>query len=110
MEEMHIIEQTPVTSDTSMFWIVFILGVVVAMGALIVLNIKNGRREKDKIVLIFYAIGIAIMILSTAFTVETGRYTYKCTFDDNITVKDITEHFDIIDVVDDVWIVKDKER
>ena len=70
---------------------------------------KNQIRFKDretKIFLVFYILGLGMAIFSVirfpCFYVETGRYTYECTFEDCVSANRIEEKFNIISVKDGV--------
>lgn len=113
MKGMHILEQTPIKEYMTTSWIFLILGLVIAVGAFIIFAIRNEKREKDKgakIVMLCYAVGIGFIILSGLYKEKTGRYAYRCTFDDNVTINDISKNFKIVSVENDIWTVEDKEN
>lgn len=57
-----------------------------------------------KLVVIGFVIALTSIFLPF-FQTESGRYEYTCTFEDYVTVNDITEVYNIISVEDDIWTV-----
>lgn len=120
IEGMTILEQIPIKEYTTLSFSFFGLGIFIAIMACFVLAVKTIPKNKIdfksklfKGFLFFYIFGIVAMLFSIIhfpwFYEETGRYTYKCTLDDNISANYIDSNFDIIDVEDGVWTLKDKE-
>lgn len=119
IEGMNVLEQTPIKDYTILSGILIGLGICIAIIATIIFYIKtkpiNQIRLKDKITKIFlfgYIFGLGLAIFSVIrfpwFYVETGRYTYECTFDDSVSLNSIDEKFNIISVEDGIWTVEDK--
>lgn len=116
----NILEQTPIKDYTTLSGILIGIGISIAIIAVIIFFVKTKLQYKicwknkaSKIFLFFYIFGLAIAIFSVIrfpwFYVETGRYTYKCTFEDNIGVNYISDNFNVICVEDSVWTIEDKE-
>lgn len=40
---------------------------------------------------------------------ETGRYTYQATIDENVSLVEFYEHYEIIEQNEGIWIIQDKE-
>lgn len=89
------------------------MGVSIAIIATIIfcIKIKAQNRicfkyKKSKIFLFFYIFGLSLTMFSIIhfswFYVETGRYTYKCTFDDSVSANSIEEKFNTISVEDGI--------
>lgn len=119
IERMNVLEQNPIKEYTTLSGILIGLGISIAIIATIVFYIKTKPKNqihfKDRITKIFlfwYVLGLAMAIFSVIrfpwFYVETGRYTYKCTFEDSVTANGVDERFNIINVEDGVWTVEDK--
>lgn len=117
---MNVLEQTPIKDYTILSSILIGFGICIAIIATIIFYIKtkpkNQIRLKDKVTKIFlfwYIFGLGLAIFSVIrfpwFYVETGRYTYECTFEDSVSVNSIDEKFNIISVEDGIWTVEDKE-
>lgn len=120
IEGINILQQTPIKDYTTLSSILTRGSIGIAIIATIIFFIKtknkNQIRIKDretKIFLVFYILGLCMAIFSATrfpwFYVETGRYTYECTFEDCVSVNRIEEKFNIISVKDGVWTLEDKE-
>lgn len=117
IEGMTILEQTPIKTCSTLFYVFFFGGMCVALGAIFVLAIAskgiiNRKSKLFKGFLFFYIAGLVAMLSSALpfpwLSEETGRYTYECTLEDNISANYIGTNFDIIDVEDGVWTITDK--
>lgn len=120
IEGINILQQTPIKDYTTLSSILTWGSIGIAIIAAIIFFIKtknkNQIRFKDretKIFLVFYILGLGMAIFSVIrfplFYVETGRYTYECTFEDCVSANRIEEKFNIISVKDGVWTLEDKE-
>lgn len=58
--------------------------------------------------LIGYVLGLIVAIFAMFLRTETDRYMYKCTFDDNVAINDVSKTFDIVEFQDGIWTLKDK--
>ena len=115
---INVLEQTPIKDYTTLSGILIGIGIGTAFIATIIFFIKTkGKiiRLKDlstKIFLVFYILGLGLAIFSVGhfpwFYVETGRYTYKCTLEENISANYISNNFKVIGVEDGVWTIEDK--
>lgn len=118
IEGMNVLEQTPIKDYTALSDIFMVIGFGIAIVATIIFFIKTKSkviRLKDlgtKIFLFFYIFGFGVVLFAMIrfpwFYVETGRYTYECTFDDSVSANSIDEKFNIISVEDGIWTVEDK--
>lgn len=118
IEGMNVLEQTPIKDYTALSNIFMVIGFGIAIVATIIFFIKTKSkviRLKDlgtKIFLFFYIFGLGVVLFAMIrfpwFYVETGRYTYECTFDDSVSANSIDEKFNIISVEDGIWTVEDK--
>lgn len=117
---MTILEQTPIKGVSNLMIIGMLVGLgimIFAIVSMMVMEAKfNAGQEIDaektfinsfKLVFIGALISCIFLFLPI-FKTDTGRCTYKCTFEDYVTVNDITEVYEITDVNGDIWTVKDK--
>lgn len=120
IEGMNVLKQTPIKDYTTLSSVITWTGVGLAilMAALmIIICSKNNeislKDVKVKRLLLLYAFGIVMALFSLIhfpwFYAETGRYTYKCTLEDDVSANYISDNFYIIGVEDNVWTIKDKE-
>lgn len=113
IEGMNVINKTPIKEPSwLLFWLCILVGVAVAIcGIYLWWRRKNPKTKLGKV---FYFVGIIIMmtclIPMTILSKETGRHTYECTMEDNVSAKYISDNFNIISVEDDIWTIEDKEK
>lgn len=116
---INVLEQIPIKEYTNLSQILVWSGVGIAILAMIIFFIKTRSQNRicfkdkgSKIFLFFYILGLGMAIFCIIrfpwFYVETGRYTYKCTFSDSVSANYISENFDVISVEDGVWNIEDK--
>ena len=119
IEGMNVLEQTPIKDYTTLSGILVGIGIATAIIATIIFFIKTKSQHRicwkdkcSKIFLIFYIFGLSLAIFAVIrfpwFYVETGRYTYECTFEDSVSANYIEEKFNVISVEDGVWTIEDK--
>lgn len=118
MEGIKILEQMPIKDYTTLSGILTGLGLSIAIISIFIFISKNEdtvvylKDKGTKIFLFWFILGLGLAIFSVIrfpwFYVETGRYRYKCTFEDDIPANDISANFNIIKVKDDVWTIEDK--
>lgn len=118
---MTILEQTPIKSVSNLM----IIGALAGLGIMIfttlvymkVMEAKNTAEhevDSEKVFINSFKLVFAgalitcIFLFLPGFKTDTGRCAYKCTFEDYVTVNDITEVYEIIDVTGNIWTVKDK--
>ncbi|WP_304431011.1 hypothetical protein [Romboutsia ilealis] len=117
---INVLEQTPIKDYTMLSRILVGIGIGTAMIATIIFYIKTKSQYsicwKDKcskIFLIFYIFGLSLVIFAIIrfpwFYIETGRYTYKCILEDDVSANYISDNFNVISVEDGVWEIEDKE-
>ena len=117
---MTVLEQNMITIPSSQTHILLCISFIIMFGALIymiIMSIKfqnNSNIDVDAVLrrsITMCIIGASITIIGCFLpgsNADTGRYKYKCLFEDYVTVNDITEIYDIISVEDDIWTVQDK--
>lgn len=119
IEGINILEQTPIKDYTTLSSVLTGLGLAIAIASTIFFIFKIRDEEKIdteskmfKGFLCFFVSGIVIALFSLIrfpwFYVETGRYTYECVLEDGVSANYISNNFDIIDVENDVWTIRDK--
>ena len=119
IEGINVLEQIPIKDLTILSMILIGLGIGIAIIDAVIFFIVTKykkiyfRDAESKIFLFWYVLGIGLAIFSTAplpcFYTETGRYTYKCTFNDSVSANYISENFDIVSNKDNIWTIKDKQ-
>lgn len=117
---MTILEQTPIKEPTNFVFIgsgIGILMLIIAFVYVCVMSYKHNHGyniDGEKVYITSYRLAIIGFIIAFTCIIlpfsrkESGRYTYKCTFEDYVTVNDITEVYEITDVIGNIWIVEDK--
>ena len=119
IEGINVLEQTSIKDYTALSGILVGLGIGIAIIAMIIFFIKTKSKRisfRDvvtKIFLFWYVLGLGLALFSVVhfpwFYVETGRYTYKCTFNDSVSANYISENFNVVSVEDNVWTIEDKK-
>lgn len=120
IEGMNVLEQTPIKDYTILSGILIGIGIGTAIIATIIFFIKSKLQHRicwkdkcSKIFLIFYIFGLSLAIFAVMrfpwFYVETGKYTYKCTLENDVSANYIGDNFNVISVEDGVWKIEDKE-
>lgn len=119
IEGMNVLEQTPIKDYTTLSdiltWGSIGIAIIATIAFFIKTKTKNQIRFKDretKIFLVFCILGLGMAIFSVIrfpwFYVETGRYTYECTFEDSVSANYIEGKFNVISVENGVWTIEDK--
>lgn len=112
IEGMTILEQTMNKEVDGIAFIVVIIGIIIGIAFSFAISVALVRKNKKlrTIGFIGYIFGIIIIFAPVlpCFHIETGKYTYKCTFEDNISANYIEEHFNIVSVEDGIWTITDK--
>ncbi len=110
---MNVLEQIPIKEYTTLSGIFQIVGISIAIIVTMIFFIKQ-KPIGAKILLFFYVLGLVMAVVSVIrfpwFYVETGRYTYKCTLEDDISANYISNNFNVVSVKDGVWTIEDKQE
>ena len=120
IEGINVLEQIPIKEYTNLSQILVWSGIGIAILATFVFFIKTRSQNRicfkdvgTKIFLFCYIFGLGLAIFAVIrfpwFYVETGRYTYKCTFNDSVSANYISENFNVVSVEDNVWTIEDKK-
>ena len=119
IEGMKVLEQTQIKEYTTLSGVLIAIGISIAIIATIALWIKTKpdhivdfKSKLFKGCLFFYVFGLGMAVFAVIrfpwFYAETGKYTYKCVLEDDVTANYISDNFNIISVEDGVWTIKDK--
>lgn len=119
IEGMKVLEQTPIKDYTILSGGFIAIGISMAIIATIVLWIKTKPDHridfKSKLFegfLFFYMFGLFMVVFAVIrfpwFYAETGKYTYECVLEDNVSANYISDNFNILNVEDGVWTIRDK--
>ena len=120
IDGMNVLDQTPIKHYTTLSGIITwsCVGLIILAVALLIIKTRskkeiNFKDRSIKRILFLYLFGIVASIFSVIrfpwFYAETGRYTYKCTLEDDVSANYISNNFNIIGVTDGVWTIEDKE-
>lgn len=118
IDGIKVLEQNPIKDYTSLSKVLLAVGILIAIIDVIIFIINTKgftiqKMHKFKKYAIIYLLGLFASIFSCVplpcFYTETGRYTYECKLEDNISANYIEENFDVVSVEDGIWIIKDKE-
>lgn len=119
IEGMKVLEQTPIKDYTILSGVFIAIGISMAIIATIVLWIKTKpdhridfKSKLFKEFLFFYVFGLSMAVFAVIrfpwFYAETGKYTYECVLEDNVSANYISDNFNILNVEDGVWTIRDK--
>ncbi len=119
IEGMKIIEQTPIKDHTTLSGILITLGLCISIIAYVVFIIGTRaeyeidfRTKSFKKFCIFCVFGLVMVVFAAIpfpwFYVETGKYTYECKLENDISANYISDNFNIISVENGVWKIEDK--
>ena len=54
---------------------------------------------------------VALVVCGTGVLKEpTGRYSYECTIDDNVSIVDVYSEYNVVERRGDIWVLEDKEE
>lgn len=118
IEGMKVLEQTPIKEGNELLFIILLCSGILVAILFVIIPMCIGLKKKNKkirtIGIVGYVFGLLIMISSMipfpGVYKETGRYTYKCIIEDNVSAKYISDNFNIISVEDNTWTIEDKEK
>ena len=113
IEGMKVLEQIPIKDYTTLSGVLIAIGISMAIIATIILWIKTKpdhrvdfKSKLFKGFLFFYVFGLSMAVFFVIrfpwFYVETGKYTYKCVLEDNVSANYISDNFNVINVEDSV--------
>lgn len=117
---MNVIEQTPIKNCTTLSGVLIALGFCIAIITVVVFRIKTKpdgytidfKSKLFKGFLLFYVFGLVLAVFAVMpfpwFQVETGKYTYKCELENDVSANYISDNFNIISVENGVWTIEDK--
>lgn len=116
IEGINIIEQIPIKESTPLSDALFVVGILIAIASFVcflIMATKKDKVDKNMRKIVFICLfGLGVMFSSVihipCFYAETGKYTYKCTFENNISVNYIEDNFEILSIENGVWTLKEK--
>lgn len=110
IEGMKILTQTELTRKPN--WaIATLIVLMVAIVILLVLTIYSENFIKFGISLCLCIIAsIVVMIVGNIHKVPTGIKEYQVTFDENVSIQEVYDKYEIIEVNQNLWKIRDKER
>lgn len=107
---INILSQTAIKDYTLLSKCICITGAIAAIICLYLFLIS----EKRKLHAIAAIICLSIMAISVIpikpFYEETGQYKYTCTLSNNVSANYMSETYEIIDIENDIWTIKDKTQ
>lgn len=121
IDGMYVIETTPIKGYTT-FSVIFIgisIFILLVCGLAPVVRLclvtKGARPDPRRAVrimtrnMIFTLLVLTVLACKIPYLYgDTGKYQYKCKFDNTVTAKDITDYYEIISVTGDIWTVIEK--
>lgn len=123
VEGMNVLEQNAIKCNSSISTITFVIGIIFIILSFIIFCVKTrdigfyGYIESDdkrlKGLIKGCGIGLIIIIISLFpfpwNKTETGRYTYRCTLEDNVSANYIYDNFNVTNVTEDgIWCIEDR--
>lgn len=114
MSGINVLNSIPVMRNPSYFNILFIISIICIIlgGVFLLLSLYLNFWEIPNFViscvLIISSVIIAFYTKCNANTVQTGRYQYEVTIDDNVKFKDVIDKYNIIEQHGKIWILEDK--
>lgn len=109
MEGITILETIALKESTICGWIVSFLGIIIFIISMFCALLEKKTLSKC---VTYICIGSIITIFGVLpifpFQKETGKYQYQCKIDETITIGDIEEHYNIIEIQDSIWTLEDK--
>ena len=118
IDGMNVLKQIPIKDYTLLARIASALGITTVIIFLIIFIKQTPEREiysgdiRLKRLCVGCGIGFTICILSLIhfpwFYTETGRYTYQCELENNISANYISDNFNVVSVENKIWTIKDK--
>lgn len=99
------IAQIPIWCFIVMFFILLIGGVIAWIGVR-----QDYKFIFDLGILIIFSDFIFLLISGAGvFNVPTSRNTYKCIFDETVSIQEVYEKYDVVGQDGEIWILEDRE-
>ena len=116
MSGITIIEQNEIMMTPNWLFILLIISAIVLLilflrvSYVVIIKQKKDISLKLFVLTVAFSLiaggsGIAIAIVKT---VPTGKYMYKCTIDDTVSLTEFYEEYEIVSKTDTEWIIKDR--
>lgn len=104
---MTILNQTPVMEVSYIVWILW----AVLMFFSIIFNSIGWKMKKanwHRGALLASILALIILVFGTLNKVPTGKYRYQCTFNDNVSINEIYDSYNVVSHEGELWVVEDK--
>lgn len=123
IDGITILNQTPITDISSRAKFLFnifevgigglLIGFIIFLFLINIFDINNVISVIGQILIGLGIVDLLLLFVVMGFSIGdkrelTGRYQYECIIDDSVSLKDITEQYDIIEHRGDIWILEDK--
>lgn len=91
--------------------ITVIIGLILGLVFGMISEYKNEEIVLSIIVGMFlgFILGLFVFGISTQFQVPTGEYTYQVTIDNNVSMTEFNDKYDIIKQEGEIYYIKEKE-
>lgn len=107
MQGIEILNKTEVTSKPTWAWILLIVCVIFGFVAYQFINEILGPTL-DNICLITLIVCIVCGIFALVYDEPTGRYEYEVIIDENVSIQEVYEKYNVIEQDGKKWILEDK--
>lgn len=113
MEGIHILYSEPVYMAT-LLSIVLIIGCFAFGFIFLILSSLSYKHESmfqtaSLICLVIFILTSFLMSKNVSlFSQESGKYKYKCTISDDVSMTEFHEKYVVIEHKDDIWIIEEK--
>ena len=113
IEGITILNQTEIIVLSYWFQICFFVGLIIAVGFMIVgiINIDKTCGVVLAITSLVMFVALLVMTwLSPVFEKPSGRYKYECLIDKSVSMTEVHEKYEVIEQRGDIWVLEDKEQ
>lgn len=112
IEGMTILTQTEIYKKPD--WIVnvvIVLAVISILSLIMSISCSSFKLEVSLGVISFicFIALIIFMVIGEKNKFPTGRYEYQVTFDENVSIQEVYDKYEVLNVDEKLWTIKDKE-
>ena len=116
MDGITILQTMPGTINIPLIWVCILMSI---MGLILIITSIIGmvEREKGLALLVIPAIGLIATVFGLSVSIHNNRLTpenryYYITIEDNVTMNEFFEHYDLIkhEPNSSLWLVKEKNN
>lgn len=111
IDGVRVLSQEVILQDPT-FAFISIMALIFFIIAWVAISIDNGFGGWSLVVLVFAIIALIVLLIMAAigaFEYDTGRSTYKCIFEDNVSIQEIYENYNVIGQDGEIWILEDRK-